>query len=162
MNIFYLDKNPKTAAEYHNDKHVVKMILESAQMLCTAHHVCNPINMQLVGLYKATHINHPSSLWVRDSEDNYRWLYSLFVSLCDEYTHRYGKTHLTDKKFRETLNTVPLYIDPTGIRAFSSPPLCMPDEYKCDDSVISYRNYYMGEKSSLAKWSKREIPKWWV
>ena len=101
MNIFYLDSRPHVAAKDHCDKHVVKMILESAQMLCTAHRELDGDVPDV--FYKSTHKNHPSTIWARSKAGNYRWLYDLFVSLCDEYTYRYGKVHLSDKKFRASL-----------------------------------------------------------
>lgn len=156
MNIFYLSKDAKVAAEYHNDKHVVKMILESAQMLCTAHRVLD--DSQDGRLYRATHKNHPSTVWVRKSINNYMWLYELFCSLCDEYTYRYGKTHLTDSKLRYVLNQAPMNISQD---AFTQPPQAMPDRYRSADSILSYRNYYKFEKNHLASWSKRPIPEWY-
>ena len=158
MNIFYLHRDPRVAARYHNDKHVVKMILESAQMLSTAHRELDGnINEDV---YRATHKNHPSTIWARQSYQNYMWLFDLFVSLCEEYTHRYGKVHLTDQKLREVLRSAPRMLDRN--KSFTQPPQCMPDEYKVDgNSVSAYRKYYMGEKSGLAKWSKRRKPLWW-
>ena len=88
------------------------------------------------------------------------WLFDLFVSLCEEYTHRYDKVHLTDQKLREVLRSAPRMLDRT--KQFTQPPQCMPDEYKVDgNSVAAYRKYYMGEKSGFAKWSKRRKPLWW-
>ena len=156
MNIFYLDKDPIIAAQMSCDKHVVKMILESAQMLCTAHRELDGDVPDV--FYKSTHKNHPSTIWARSKAGNYRWLYDLFVSLCDEYTYRYGKVHLSDKKFRASLLSHPRNI---SFGDYIQPPQCMPDEYKCDDSVTAYRNYYMGDKAYFAKWSKRDKPNWW-
>lgn len=156
MNIFYLDSRPYVAAKDHCDKHVVKMILESAQMLCTAHRELDGDVPDV--FYKSTHKNHPSTIWARSKAGNYRWLYDLFVSLCDEYTYRYGKVHLSDKKFRASLLSHPRNI---SFGDYIQPPQCMPDEYKCDDSVTAYRNYYMGDKAYFAKWSKRDKPNWW-
>jgi len=114
MNIFYLDNAPKLCAEMHVDKHCVKMILEYAQLLSTAHRVIDGTlvdgysktgrkqkryvlsDSRDTTLYSATHINHPSAIWVRQSEQNYRWLFTLFCELLDEYTHRYGKLHACD------------------------------------------------------------------
>lgn len=86
MNIFYLDSNPTLCAKYHNDKHVVKMILETAQLLCGVHWVTGK-----EAPYKLSHKNHPCSIWVRSSLENYLWLCELGLELCDEYTYRYGK-----------------------------------------------------------------------
>jgi len=175
MNIFYLDEDPQVAAQMHADKHVVKMILESAQLLSTAHRFLDgeqyvqlsKNNRRLKRwrlqddredlLYKATHINHPSAVWVREKASNYAWLYSLFGFLCDEYTYRYNKVHLTDTKLRVMLSSHPSNI-PSG--DFTEPALAMPDYCKLDDAVSSYRKYYIEEKSSMFSWKKRDIPYW--
>jgi hypothetical protein len=104
MNIFYLDPNPQVAARYHVDKHVVKMVLESAQLLSAAHFVLDKNNE---GMYKPTHINHPCSKWTRESKANYLWLYQLFKELSHEYTFRYGKVHKTYTKMHYILNRPP-------------------------------------------------------
>lgn len=153
MNIFFLDKNPVTAAKMQCDKHVVKMILETAQMLSTAHHV-NGSQLDPDVLYKQTHVNHPSSVWCRASLANYTWLYEHFVALCDEYTHRYGKVHLSDTKFRELFKTVPYHVE----TKFTKPPKCMPDEYKAGTVIQSYQNYYYYTKRSFAKYTNRPCP----
>jgi hypothetical protein len=120
------------------------MILESAQMLCTAHHhFDNGDNVP----YKKAHYNHPSTIWCRQRTGNYLWLYNHMVALSDEYTRRYGKTHLTITKCRE-----PLFMFPKGIDQgkCTPPPQCMPDEYKDKDTVKAYWNYYLGDKHSVA------------
>lgn len=157
MNIFFLSEDSKEAAQMQVDKHIVKMPLEAAQMLCTAHRLLdentNPI------LYKSTHIHHPCSKWARESLDNYVWLYWHFVHLCDEYTYRYGRKHLTDIKLREALRCIPKNIPNIG---FTSPAQAMPEEYKHTDPVIAYRSYYKNAKKSFAKWSGREMPEWYT
>lgn len=153
MNIFFLDKDPKKAAEYHVDKHVVKMILETAQLLSTAHHCCNSSKEEL---YKATHINHPCSKWVRQSKANYNWTYQLFYHLCNEYTLRYGKIHKTDTKLREVLSETPNISD----TEFTSPAQAMPDYCKNEDPVVAYRTYYIKEKHRFATWKFRNKPNW--
>lgn len=158
MNIFYLDESPHTAARMQCDKHVVKMILESAQMLCTAHRVLDDIpNDSPSVLYRKTHTNHPSSVWVREGHANYYWLLQHFYALCKEYTFRYDRTHLTETKLAGLLWNMPLNI-PDG----STPiKLAMPDEFKSDDPVKSYRDYYKS-KDIVMKWTKREAPEWYV
>ena len=144
MNIFYLHKDPRKAAEYQYNKHVVKMILESAQMLCTAHHhYGNGDNVP----YKKAHYNHPSTIWVRENCENYAWLYRHMLALGEEYTKRYGKTHLSINKC-----ALPLYRLPGGLpyTGFTQPPQCMPDKYKDKCSVKAYWNYYIGEKHTVA------------
>jgi len=144
MNIFYLDKCPVKAAQVQYNKHVVKMILESAQMLCTAHHhYGNGDNVP----YKKAHYNHPSTVWVRDNCENYAWLYRHMIALGEEYTKRYGKTHLSITKCKEPLSKTPPDMPWLG---FTQPPQAMPDEYKDKCSIKAYWNYYIGEKHVVA------------
>lgn len=156
MNIFYLHHNPVIASQWHMDKHCVKMLLEYSQILSTAHHVLGT-DLDCDLLYRKTHVNHPSSIWARQSSQNYLWLYNLFCAVCDEYTFRYGKIHKTDTKLRELLKTFPLNISDGS---FTQPPQAMPDDCKCNDSILAYRKYYICHKSHIAKWKKREIPFW--
>lgn len=159
MNIFYLHRDPRVAARYHNDKHVVKMILESAQMLSTAHRELDGDDT-FPELYRSTHKNHPSTKWARRGYQNYMWLFDLFSSLCEEYTHRYDNVHLSEVKLGNVLRSAPNNIDRSF--QFTQPPQCMPDVYKVEDnSIEAYRNYYKGEKSGFAKWTKRRKPLWW-
>jgi len=179
MNIFYLHNDPKTCAELHNDKHVVKMILEYAQLLSTAHRFIDGVPSVDRGtrtgrqrtsyilsdsrdavLYRATHINHPSAIWVRHSYENYEWLYKLFIAVLNEYTYRYGRIHATARLI-DALYTPPTHI-PKGV-GFTEPTPAMPDEYKISgNSVRSYINYYVGAKKHLASWRKRQIPEWFT
>ena len=149
MNIFYLHRDPVAAAKVQYNKHVVKMILESAQMLCTAHHHYAEQSEADVGYipYKKTHYNHPSTKWVRESDEHYNWLFDHMVALGREYTKRYGKTHLTINKC-----FIPLYRIPIGIpsNGFTPPPQCMPDQYKDESTTKAYWNYYIGEKHTVA------------
>mgnify|MGYP001158104967 CR=1 FL=1 len=160
MNIFYLDKDVNKCAQYHNDKHCVKMILEYAQLLCTAHwelDVSNQVMNNPMGLYKPTHKNHPSAVWVRQSKKNYEYLYSLFNALCHEYSYRYGKIHLTYSKLHNVLATPPQNIPD---KEFTQPTPAMPDDVKDNDSINAYRKYYNKYKQHLAKWTNREVPEW--
>ena len=159
MNIFYLHEDPKICAKYHNDSHCVKMILEYAQMMCTAHRELDIISknsLMDVTLYKSTHKNHPSSKWARANAYNYWWLYRLWSYLCNEYTYRYGRKHLTDTKLRKLLRHPPKHIPANKI--FTQPPQAMPDDVKDTDSIIAYRNYYKIHKEHLATWTDRERP----
>jgi hypothetical protein len=179
MNIFYLDHDVNKCAEMHNDKHVVKMILEYAQLLSTAHRVLDGVELSGLSesgrkrkfwtlgdsrdytLYKATHINHPSAVWVRQSAENYLWLANMLIALCEEYTYRYGKVHKTERDglAHVLLKNIPHNIGNSG---FTQPTPAMPDEVKiAGDSIISYRNYYINNKSHLAKWKKRPVPLWY-
>ena len=143
MNIFYLSQKKEKAAQVQYNKHVVKMILETAQLLCTAHH---ELGTSIEIPYKATHKNHPSAIWVRDSAENYMWAYEHMLALGAEYTKRYGKTHLTILKCRDVLYTFPKSI---SNKPFAQPPQCMPDEYKSECSVDAYWNYYENEKHTV-------------
>ncbi len=156
MNIFYLNNNTKQCAIETCDKHVVKMIVESAQLLSTAHRVLDPECDTPV--YKIAHKNHPSAIWCRQTNSNYKWLYNLFVALLDEYEYRYNKSHKCWNLVPHLVHT-PVNI-PDG--RFTEPPLAMPDEYKVANTVESYRNYYRGAKSSFAKWKNRPTPDWFV
>lgn len=156
MNIFFLDRDPIKAAKYHGNKHCVKMILEYAQLMSTAHHVLGS-SIDADVLYRKTHMNHPSAIWVRQSAANYQWLYSLFCAVCDEYTFRYGKVHKTDQKLREILSQLPTGI-PVG--KFSQPPQAMPEDCHCKCSVTAYRKYYMTHKAHIAEWKYRRQPVW--
>ena len=179
MNIFYLHRDVDTCAEMHNDKHVVKMILEYAQLLSTAHRVLDGVITEGVSptgrkrksyvlsdareniLYSATHINHPSAIWVRKTHQNYMWLAELLEMLCGEYTHRYEKTHKVERDGLMQLlkNEFPRNI-PLG--PFTQPTPAMPDEVKiAGDSIKSYRNYYINNKAHLASWKKRSTPGWY-
>jgi hypothetical protein len=142
MNIFYLDSDPVKAAEQHYNKHVVKMVLEAAQLLCTAHHIEGDGNVP----YKKTHINHPSAVWVRSSVENYMWCYNYMLALGDEYTKRYGRNHLTIEKCKEILSFAPYKVTRFG---FTDPPQCMPDEYKSSDTIEAYQKYYQIGKAHL-------------
>ena len=149
MNIFYLHRDPKKAARYQYNKHVVKMILESAQMLCTAHHHYDE-NTDVP--YKKAHYNHPSTKWVRQSDEHYDWLYSHMLELGNEYTKRYGKEHLSITKCKWILWERPYGIPSDG---FIQPPQAMPDEYKDPCSIKAYWNYYIGEKHTVANQNER-------
>jgi len=152
MNIFYLDRDPVKAAEIQYNKHVVKMILESAQMLCTAHHhYDNGHNVP----YKKAHYNHPSTIWCRQNAKQYMWLYNHMLALGEEYTKRYKKTHLTITKCKEPLKHLPMGMPDS---TFTEPPQCMPDEYKVkDDSLSAYWNYYEQEKQSIKGKDEQKI-----
>lgn len=153
MNIFYLDEDPKICAEYHNDKHVVKMILETAQLLCGVHWTTGS-----EAPYKLSHKNHPCSIWVRSSIENYNWLCQLGLDLCLEFTNRYGKKHKSYDVIVWCCENKPAI--PNDV-PFTQPPQAMPEVYKVkNDSVQSYRNYYMGEKRSFSYWKNRKTPIW--
>jgi hypothetical protein len=184
MNIFYLDNDPKTCAEMHVDKHVVKMIIEYCQLMSTAHRVIDgeeytdlTANGRRIKrwrldddrehtLMKASHINHPSAIWCRENHENYLWLYNLLRHLCEEYTYRYEKQHSCSRLLpilRFLPNNIPL-------GDFFPPTPAMPTELKVVaenplpgrkyDSLKSYHKYYITEKIRFAKWKNRNVPEW--
>lgn len=179
MNVFYLDHDPIKSATYHCDKHVVKMIVEYAQIMSTNHRlldgelyyeISNNTGRKIKRwslddwkedvLYKACHMNHPSTVWARQSNNNYTWLYCMWWALCKEYTYRYGKVHKTES-LREALMSPPKNI-PVGYK--TQPPPAMKKYPECiipGDSVASYHKYYREAKSYFAKWTKREVPEWY-
>jgi hypothetical protein len=154
MNIFFLDENPTLSAQYHVDKHVVKMILETAQLLCGVHHMTHQVTPQVP--YKLSHKNHPCAIWARESLSNYLYLCEMGLELGKEYTYRYGKKHKSIEVIEWCIVNKPNIPD----IGFTTPAKAMPDEYKVDSVVESYRNYYMGAKISLASWKNREKPFW--
>jgi len=163
MNLFRLHNDPRLAAQMHCDKHVVKMILETAQMLSTAWRITESDSEYADehGMYKLAHKNHPSTVWVRHTVSNYYWTINLFENLCQEYTHRYKKKHASERlldAFKETSPT-----ESWIIKDSMDFPQCMPDEYKVeDDPVQAYRKYYKAEKAYFAKWDRgRAAPEWW-
>jgi hypothetical protein len=159
MNIFVLDYDPKSCAQMHCDKHVVKMILETAQLLCGVHHMTNQPNIDEVP-YKLSHRNHPCSIWARECLENYLWLCDLGLELCKEYTHRYGKRHKSEEIIEWCLLHTPNIKENGTITDFR---LAMPDECKIgNDAILSYRKYYNDFKKDFAKWKNRDIPNWFI
>lgn len=180
MNIFVLDKNPIVAAQLQCDKHVVKMIVESAQMLSTAHRMLDGQEYKAPSksgkrmvkkwklknhddvIYSAVHMGHPCTVWTMESNANYEWHYKHFIALCDEYTFRYGKTHGTDIKLREILKKVPSHIPWTNL--YTPFKLAMQHEPQCmhkNDPVRSYQEYYQTKQDRFKMiWTKRDVPEW--
>ena len=153
MNIFAVDKDPKISAQQLCDKHVVKMILESAQMLCSAYPNGD-------APYKRAFYNHPCTIWARESQENYEWLLTHAYAMCQEYTRRYGKVHKSiDAIEWGGKNYIKLQLPQKGLTEFAQ---AMPEQYKNKCSVTAYRSYYNGEKAGFATWKKRETPKWFV
>jgi hypothetical protein len=153
MNIFILDNDIKKCVQSHVDKHVVKMILESAQILCTVLH-----NTGSTAPYKKTHQNHPCTLWANESIENWLWLKQFALTLNDEYKYRYDR--VVDHKSAVVVKNLPIPNLPSkGLTPFVK---AMPDTIKTIlDPVEAYRQYYMQEKRHIAKWTKRESPYWW-
>jgi len=156
MNIFILDLNPELAAQYHNDRHVNKMLLEACQVLCTAH----KLNGSWCGwMYKPTHENHPCVRWAAANNANARWLLELGFALAKEYTYRFDKVHACEAMLNmlDVFGFERFYVSRNRLQF----ALAMPQDYKNDDPVLAYRNYYIREKYHLAKWTKRGEPYWW-
>lgn len=154
MNIFVLDYDIKKCAQYHNDKHVIKMILESAQMLSTAN--------RSVGLdegYKTTHANHPCNKWLRESLANWFWLRDLVQELHEEWRFRYNHPETKMHKSFEVVSKLSVPKLPDVERTPFA--LCMPETYKSNDVVESYRKYYIADKPHIATWKNREKPYWY-
>jgi len=178
MNTFYLDHKPSTSAQMHCDKHVCKMVIEYAQLMSTAHRVLDgemyygltkngrkikrwkledPVMEE--GLMKASHVNHPSNLWIRSSNNNYNWLFEMWIELLKEYALRYGRQHACEN-YIDLLRTPPKNIE-VGYK--TQPPQAMPDDVKVKgDSVTAYRQYYNKYKKDFATWKVRPQPDWYL
>jgi len=182
MNIFVLDESPKKSAEYHCDKHVVKMILESGQMMCTAHWLhllknyydgdisdfkrvkdiqswlfenTHPLEQPP---WKISHMRHPCTLWTNESYSNYMCHWELAIELCSEYTKRDHKVHKSEAVIDWLGKNTPRLMQDKGMTPH---PICMKEEYKINNDVVkSYRNYYIMDKVRFAKWKTIEPP-WW-
>lgn len=187
MNIFVLNENPILAARDYCDSHVVKQILEVAQMLCAAHWLGwqrmlkidsaglkrgelhqllhDRIDPRLRPPWKMTHVNHPCTQWAAETWGNYMWLSQHGIELCREYTARYGKVHKSEEVHRWLNRVIPPVFSGTRADApLARTPfaVAMPEKYKVfDDPVASYRAYYIGDKSRFAKWRTGRVPSWW-
>lgn len=145
MNIFYLHHHPAIAASEHCDKHVGKMLIESCQMLATAHHMLG--NGHAV-TYKPTHVNHPSNVWVRESKIQYAWTVTLARYLAREFMFRYDKIHASSKILEAQLIQAPpaLMSQPASWRV---PPLCMPEEFHSSNAMLSYQKFYASKSTKM-------------
>lgn len=180
MNLFVLDKDPIKAAQLQCDKHVVKMIVEAAQMLSTTHRMLDGVETRKPSksgktmvkyyelsdaaneniMYKAVHFNHPCTIWTRESLQNYAWHYDHFMALCYEYQYRYKKIHYTQQILEDPLSIPPRNIPNKGLTPFR---LAMDHEPQCkmEDPVESYQAYYKTKKSKFKMaWTGRSIPEW--
>lgn len=173
MNLFLLHKNLKICARQHCDKHVVKMILELAQMLSTAWWVLNPELAEKYHkkgyIYRKAHVNHPITIWTREHINNYDVVCDLAYELTKEYTYRYGKTHKTTSKILFMRRYFPKNIsiedrkELGGYWNTTPPKQCFGvgnDHLKDDDVIRGYRNYYNESKRHIHSWKKRKIPAW--
>lgn len=173
MNIFIIDEQPEISAQMMCDKHVVKMILESCQLLSTAHHVLDGDVIEVntgkrryktsicttKDICKATMINHPCNIWTRETRSNYMWLWKHAKALCAEYTKRYGKIHVMEQMLMGGLYNPPKNIAKGKLTPFAQ---AMPDQYKNVNAITAYRQYYLGEKRRFAKWKTGNVPEWYA
>ncbi len=183
MNIFILDEDPKKIAEYHCDKHIVKMILESAQMLSTTHWIkllesknksqtdfkrmrevkeWLKLNTEdsLHPPYAYTHPKHPCTVWTCSTLENYKWHVNLLYYMSKEYTNRYKRIHKTSHYIKWFLQNKPIGLLSSILEEF---PICMDNKYKIsNDPIECYRNYYIEGKSHFAKWRYTKTPDWYL
>jgi hypothetical protein len=170
MNIFFLDSDPEKSAEYHCDKHVVKMLLEIVQLLFTAHHILGTPK-ELLAYKPISNVKHPMCIWIIKSSENYKYGAVLGLCLSKEYTYRYEKIHSCDKHIKWLINNVPNctglidYSDKTvlsknNILNLTRIPLCMPEDSMNNNTIESYRKYYRIHKVYFAKWTSRNVPHW--
>lgn len=178
MNIFVLDESPYQSAVQQCDKHVVKMIVESAQMLSTAHRLLDgiqEIRLSKSGrkqkywylpderedvLYKAVHMGHPCTVWTMESLANYNWHWEHFFALCKEYEHRYDKVHKTSSLLK-ILRTPPKNIPLKGMTPFKLAMGSNPECMHPNDPIRSYREFYQTKQSRFKMaWTNRPIPEW--
>lgn len=110
-------------------------------------------------LYKATHVNHPTAIWVRESKAHYNYTYELFAALSLVYYQDRSREHATYERLGYELHTYPKNMPDNG---WTDPPLCMPWEYHIGDAVESYREFYIKDKSRFAKWKNRTPPQWYI
>lgn len=179
MNIFVLDLDPTKCAEYHCNKHLVKMITEHNQILgsiaytargISAKKAITPefVNEHFQGFPRLTedgkphpygigYKNHPCTSWTAASYDNYVWLCKLNHEMCKEYTRRYGRTHAGEAINNWYFENAPS-LPSNGMTPFAQ---AMPEECKNPDPVIAYRDYYIKYKAKFAKWFNNQTPEWW-
>jgi len=139
------------------------MVLETAQMCSTAlHEWCFEDELILEGVYKSAYKNHPMTVWVRENDANMAWAVLHGLAIGREYTYRYGKNH----KSTAVLENIAEYMFHDNFdedySLHTTPPQCMPDEFKCDDYVEAYREYYRKAKSHILQWTGRPTPDWIV
>lgn len=156
MQVFYLDDDPQKAVEYHVDSHVVKMPVETAQILSTVLREQYGVD---VG-YKSVYINHPLMRWAGQSRKNFIWLWEFGIRLCTEYKYRYGRQHGSETVLREIRDVAAPLIDEFPDKPFTAPPKVVSEEYKHLDTVEAYREYYRHVKTRLHTWTYRPEPPW--
>lgn len=179
MNFFYLSEDPEECAKFHCDKHVIKMVTEYKQCLSTAHRVLDgTMSYELTAnnrkikrwkhpnqtldqkLFLASHVNHPTNIWLRECQENYDLMYKVYVACLKEYTYRYGKVHGSQRDFELIMNppkNCPSFGHTTPIpQAMKQFPECMVP----NNSLQAYRNFYNVAKKRFATWKNRPTPTW--
>lgn len=156
MNIFVLDQDPVKAAEYLCDRHIIKMLLESTQLLCTVHRLGGSTDTRL---YKATHTKHPCVVWLCESSSNYNWLVKHLLAMHEQYRLRYNKDHKSFTELYDVVKTPPPWLKDIGLTRFA---LAMPEVYKKDDPVLSYRLYYVCVKLKICTWKHPAVEPTWI
>ena len=166
MNLFILSLFPKEIAKFMMDKHVVKILLEAVQMLCSARRVLLPNDEETnAPLYKLAHKNHPVTIWCRTSRENFIWTLDLVDEMHKEWRFRYNhpdtkfhKSYLVAQYLRQHIPDADVFPE-QRLTPFAQ---AMPDQYRCEDAVVAYRKYYLGEKARFAKWKNVNPPSWFV
>ena len=159
MNIFVVDYCPVTSASSLCDQHVIKMPIESVQMLSTTLHLKG-----FPAPYKKAFINHPCTVWTRQSFENFCWLYIHALALCQEYTNRFKRKHETETALqciRESIaKNTPELSSAFMFSGRTTFALAMPDKYKEPNPAFSYRRFYINEKKHFARYTNRTMPAW--
>jgi hypothetical protein len=181
MNHFILDEDEWESARMHCDKHVVKMPVETAQMMASALRRAGATDQDFITYgvltkggtpYKGGYARHPCTIWTGDSLENFEWAYRHGVALCGEYTHRYSKTHACANPIngmylmaKQMTHQQRLKWDECDLTPFAQ---AMPDRYKVttgwgyEEAIEAYRSYYIGDKHSIAQWERgRPAPHWY-
>ena len=181
MNLFILDLDPVLAAQQQCDKHVPKMVVESAQMMSTAHRILDgdltrrpsvsgktmvkywvhPNHNWENILHKAVHTHHPCTRWTMKSSENYFWHYQHFIALCEEYTYRYGKVHKCERDLKDVLCHLPENIPRGDQTPFELAMKSNPECIALEDPVKAYQAFYQTKQHRFKMiWSKRSVPEW--
>lgn len=152
MNIFYFTKDHKLNARLLDDKRVVKMVLETTQLLSNTLF----LNRKKAP-YLPTHLKHPCTIWASRSMANWNWLKKYGLSLAREYKKRYKRTHKCEFIIKS------MKCPKIKNNNFYEPPKCMPDKYKLSTTELSYMNYYINEKfnENYFKHASKSVLNFW-
>jgi hypothetical protein len=154
VNVFAVDRDPVRAARALCDRHVVKMTLETAQILCTVART----RFGQDAPYRPTHARHPCVEWAASRRANWDWLVRHGLALADEYRRRYGRVHPSRAVIARLARRGP----PPSPERRQRFPQTMPEQYRGRDPVAAYRRYYIGEKARFATWKlPSRPPRWW-